>query len=84
VFDAVLFGFLLIKCLKDLFSSFAWDVYPTIVNPTGQDHLDRLTGVANSQRWFDLSIDAFTAQLRNRCATSATWSEKMAPVLLYN
>jgi uncharacterized protein YbbC (DUF1343 family) len=84
VFDAVLFGFLLIKCLKDLFSSFAWDVYPTIVNPTGQDHLDRLTGVANSQRWFDLSIDAFTAQLMNRCATSATWSEKMAPVLLYN
>ncbi|MFM8591814.1 MAG: exo-beta-N-acetylmuramidase NamZ domain-containing protein [Sphingomonadales bacterium] len=82
-FDAVFFGFLLIKCLKDNFSAFAWATYPTAVNPTGQHHLDRLSGVPNSQDWFDLSIDQFKILIRDRCATSKTWSDKINPFLLY-
>jgi uncharacterized protein YbbC (DUF1343 family) len=83
VFDAVLFGFLLIKCIKDFFPLFSWDTYPTAVNPTGQHHLDRLSGVTNSQDWFDLSIDEFKILIRDRCATSTAWSGKINPYLLY-
>lgn len=83
VFDAVSFGFLLIKCIKDQHSSFAWDTYPTAVNPTGEHHLDRLSGVANSQQWFDLAVDEFKILIRDRCATSTSWSGKISSFLLY-
>jgi uncharacterized protein YbbC (DUF1343 family) len=83
VFDAVLFGFLLVKCVKDQHSSFAWGTYPTAVNPTGEHHFDRLSGVANSQQWFDLAVDEFKILIRDRCATSTSWSSTINPFLLY-
>lgn len=83
-FDSVWFGFLLVKCIKDLFSSFAWDVYPTAVNPTGQQHLDRLTGVSGSQQWFDLSFEEFKEHIRDKCSTSSHWGDKITPFLLYS
>jgi len=82
-FDAVLFGFLLVKCLKDNFSEFAWTTYPTAVNPTGQHHLDRLSGVSNCCQWFELPIDAFKNRIAERCATSNSWIEKITPFLAY-
>jgi uncharacterized protein YbbC (DUF1343 family) len=83
-FDAVYFGFLLIKSIKDLFPSFAWNIYPTAVNPTGQHHLDRLSGVVNSQRWFELPIEEFKMLVLNKCSISKTWASQIAPFLLYH
>jgi uncharacterized protein YbbC (DUF1343 family) len=83
VFNAVPFGFLLIKCIKDLFPFFEWGLYPTAVNPTGQDHLDRLSGVAHSQQWFDLPMNEFKNLVYNECATARPWAEKVSSALLY-
>ena len=82
-FDPLPFGFLLIKTIKDLFSSFTWDVYPTAVNPTGQLHLDRLVGVSNAAEWFELPMAEFQQVIKEQCAVAERWSEKVSPFLLY-
>lgn len=82
-FDSVFFGFMLVKTIKDLFPSFAWGVYPTAVNPTGQHHLDRLAGVINSRYWFELPIEEFKKVLLEQCCISKIWAEQIAPFLLY-
>lgn len=84
VFNPVFFGFLLVKCIKDHFLSFAWNVYPTAVNPTGQQHLDRLIGVPNSQQWFDLPFEEFRQVVKRQSATAAQWKKNISSELLYD
>lgn len=82
-FDPVRFGFLLIKCIKDHFSSFEWSVYPTLVNPSGKEHLDRLVGVHDARAWFDLPLPAFEQLIAAQCIVSRSWPSMVSSFLLY-
>lgn len=82
-FKAVEFGYLLIKIIKDIHpENFSWNVYPTHVNPTGKHHLDKLTGLADSEALFDLSMNDFTIKLRQLLDTHV-WQKTIQPFLLY-
>ena len=82
-FNPLHFGLLLVKSIKDLFPSFDWDVYPTAVNPSGQQHLDRLIGRSNAHEWFELPIAEFQHLITRECATAERWSEKVSRFLMY-
>lgn len=73
----------LIKLIKDVHpESFRWATYPTHVNPSGEGHLDKLFGVANSESLFELPWDQFSSVLE-RALNCATWPSRMQPYLLY-
>lgn len=82
-FNAVMNGMILIKLIKSLHpSQFSWATYPTSVNPSGKGHLDKLTGISNSEAIFDLPIPAFMAAVTKytRCKE---WEIAISPFLLY-
>ncbi len=82
-FQPVFFGLLLVKFLKDMYPQwFEWSPYPTLVNPTGKQHLDKLLGIAESEKIFDLPRPKFIATAR-RITGAGDWAEQMAPFLLY-
>ncbi len=76
-------GLLLIKLIKDLYpQQFQWKPYPTQVNPTGNNHLDKLLGIYHSEKIFDLPMLRFLQQLET--LTNATsWQQSIAQFLLY-
>ncbi len=82
-FNAVMTGMILIKLIKSLHpSQFQWATYPTSVNPTGKEHLDKLLGISNSEAIFDLPIPAFIAAITKYCRCKE-WEDEVREYLLY-
>jgi len=61
---------------------FCWKPYPTLVNPTGKQHLDKLLGIPNSEGLFDLPIQHFLQKLKQLTYTG-DWQKTIQPFLLY-
>ncbi|WP_080057837.1 exo-beta-N-acetylmuramidase NamZ family protein [Spirosoma aerolatum] len=83
VFKAVLSGMLFIKLVYDFHpDEFSWAPYPTYVNPTGNQHLDKLLGIPDSEALFEQPFDSFlqTSQTVTDCRR---WEEMIKPYLLY-
>lgn len=79
VFTALLF----IKLVKDLYPQhFQWNTYPTNVNPLGNNHLDKLLGLLNSQKIFDLPMRSFLQKIEIITA-SQDWKSTIKDYLLY-
>lgn len=79
VFTTLLF----IKLVKELHPAFfCWKPYPTLVNPTGKQHLDKLLGITNSEALFDLSMQQFLRKAKQITHTS-DWQKRIQPFLLY-
>lgn len=75
-FRPVRTGLLLIHHLLNLFpEQCAERLYPTVANPSGTRHLDRLTGLADSIR--------LVKENGNRDTGVPEWAGEMAPYLLY-
>lgn len=82
-FQPVAFGLLLIRLVKQLYpKSFHWAPYPTMVNPDGKQHLDKLLGIANSETLFELPLPKFIAEI-TRLTRCSNWETEIAPYLLY-
>ena len=79
----VLAALLLIRLVRDAHpESFAWSTYPTAVNPTGERHLDKLSGVAGAESLFDQPWDEFRAAVE-RLTDCTGWASRVQPYLLY-
>lgn len=82
-FQSVLFGLLLIRLIRDMHPAmFAWAPYPTQVNPTGKEHLDKLLGMQGSEALFDQPFQSFMATLV-RMTGAGNWADAMSSHLLY-
>lgn len=82
-FQSVLTGMICIKLIKTLHpKDFEWANYPTSVNPTGHNHLDKLTGISNSQQLFDLPFPSFITEITKQTNARA-WKEMVSKVLIY-
>lgn len=82
-FQAVSFGLILIRLIKQLYPShFAWKPYPTLVNPTGKQHLDKLLGIPGSEALFELPLPKFMAEI-TRITQCREWGKEVEPFLLY-
>ncbi len=82
-FRPVLTGMICIKLIKTLHpEQFDWDVYPTNVNPSGKNHLDKLTGISNSEKLFDLPFPAFITAITKQTNARA-WKEMVQKAILY-
>lgn len=74
---------LLIKIIKEMNSNkFSWSNYPTLVNTTGQKHLDKLLGVLNSETIFELPMQKFLKEA-NRITKATQWKKDIKNYLLY-
>lgn len=79
VFTTLLF----IKLVKELHPVFfSWKTYPTLVNPTGKNHLDKLLGIPNSESLFDLPMQQFV-QKANQLTHTSDWQKEIQPFLFY-
>jgi uncharacterized protein YbbC (DUF1343 family) len=82
-FQSVTNGLLLIKLIQSMYpQQFSWATYPTHVNPSGKQHLDKLTGLSNSEALFSLSLPAFMAAITKH-ARCADWKGQIQEYLLY-
>lgn len=82
-FQPVYFGLLLIRIIKQSYPQyFDWAPYPTMVNPTGKQHMDKLLGIANSEQLFSLPLPKFIAEI-TKLTQCRNWGEEMKPYLLY-
>lgn len=82
-FEAVGASMLFIKLVYDHHpGEFIWAPYPTYVNPTGTLHLDKLLGLADSERLFEQPFASFQETCRTVTACDG-WTETMKPFLLY-
>lgn len=82
-FQAVSFGMILLRLIKELYPDrFAWKPYPTLVNPTGLHHLDKLLGIPGSEALFGLPLPKFIANC-TRLTQCRDWADKVQPFLLY-
>jgi len=82
-FRPVLIGMICIKLIKTLHpEQFEWATYPTSVNPTGKNHLDKLTGISNSEKIFDLPFPAFIAAITKE-TNAREWKELARSAVLY-
>lgn len=80
VFTALLF----IKLVKDLHpTQFQWMPYPTHVNPTGTQHLDKLLGIENSEVIFNLPFQQFLKQIQ-QITKVQDWKDEVGSFLLYS
>jgi len=80
VFTTLLF----IKLVKELHPTFfSWKPYPTLVNPTGKQHLDKLLGITNSEALFDLPMQQFLQKAKQLTHTG-DWHTTIQPFLLYS
>jgi uncharacterized protein YbbC (DUF1343 family) len=77
-FKPVLTGLELIKLIQNLFSDKCEErLYKTVANPTGKNHLDKLTGVFNSFGKIK------SGGLLQQYYTTGNWKEDIRPYLLY-
>jgi uncharacterized protein YbbC (DUF1343 family) len=82
-FQPVFIGLLLIKMVKQLYpNDFSWAPYPTLVNPMGKQHLNKLLGIANSEALFDEPLPKFIAAI-TRITKCSDWQKMMENYLLY-
>ena len=82
-FTSVYTGLLFIKLIKNIYpNNFEWKPYPTHVNPTGLNHLDKLLGIVDSEKIFDLPLDQFLRTIQ-QLTTVKSWIKEIAPFLLY-
>jgi len=82
-FQSVSYGLILIRLIKQIYPQyFEWKPYPTLVNPTGKQHLDKLLGIADSEQLFDLPLPKFIAEV-TRLTQCRNWKEEIDPHLLY-
>jgi len=80
---SVSIGLLLIKQLYDLFPrDFQWKPYPTLVNPTGNQHLDKLLGIPDTETLFDYTLSDFEKTIR-QITDTGSWQQAISPFLLY-
>lgn len=79
-FRSVENGFRLLHALRRM-PGFAWNTYPTHVNPSGGGHLDLLTGIFESEALFETDLD--TTAL-TRLLAVPEWTEEIRPYLLYD
>jgi uncharacterized protein YbbC (DUF1343 family) len=83
-YDAVLNGLLLLKLIKDLHPHhFKWMPYPTVVNPTGENHLSLLLGIENAEALFDLPLQEWLKQIIVLLRTNE-WRSQIEPFLIYH
>lgn len=79
VYTALIF----IKLIKEIHQqNFSWSNYPTLVNPTGAKHLDKLLGVADSEKIFDLPMQIFLKRIEQITAVPE-WRIEINSYLLY-
>ena len=82
-FKPLFFGLLLVYMIRAKHpQAFVWAPYKTAVNPTGENHLDKLLGINNAQNLFDLPLPQFIANCTKLTHCSG-WQEQMIPYLLY-
>lgn len=79
----VYFGLLLLKLIKDIHPRyFKWDNYKTNVNPRGNNHLDKLLGMPNSEAIFEMPFPQFLRKITSICSNKQ-WEKTITPYLLY-
>ncbi len=82
-FQSVSYGLILIRLIKQIYPRFfEWKPYPTLVNPTGKQHLDKLLGMADSERIFELPLPKFIAEV-TRLTQCRDWKEEISEYFLY-
>ncbi len=82
-YKPVFFGLLLVYLIRAKHpQAFLWAPYKTAVNPSGENHLDKLLGINNAQKLFELPLPQFIANC-TKLTHCAGWPEQMIPYLLY-
>jgi uncharacterized protein YbbC (DUF1343 family) len=82
-FQSVSYGLILIRLIKQMYpQQFEWKPYPTLVNPTGVQHLDKLLGITDSEKLFELPLPKFIAEV-TRLTQSRNWKKEIQGYLLY-
>lgn len=82
-FQSISHGLILINLIKSLYpKNFKWANYPTAVNPSGENHLDKLLGIPNSEAIFNLPLHQFLASIIKLTETKG-WQKEISPYLLY-
>lgn len=82
-FQSVSYGLILLRLIKQIYPKhFEWKPYPTLVNPTGEKHLDKLLGIAGSEQLFELPLPRFIAEITKR-TQCRNWGKEMEDYLLY-
>jgi uncharacterized protein YbbC (DUF1343 family) len=82
-FQPVSYGLILIRLIKQMYpQSFEWKPYPTLVNPTGQHHLDKLLGIPDSKALFELPLSKFIAEI-TKLTQCKSWKQQIEGYLLY-
>ncbi len=82
-FQSVSNGLLLINLIKSMYpKEFKWANYPTEVNPTGSNHLDKLIGLKNSEELFNLPLQQFLSRII-KITNHSEWKNEIEPFLVY-
>lgn len=82
-FQSVSNGLLLINLIKSMYPKhFKWSKYPTEVNPSGNNHLDKLLGLNNSESLFNLPLQQFLSTI-TKLTNANDWKKEIEDYLLY-
>jgi uncharacterized protein YbbC (DUF1343 family) len=82
-FQSVSNGLLLINLIKSIYpKQFKWTNYATIVNPSGENHLDKLLGISNSVSLFNLPLQQFLSAII-KVTNTHNWQDEIGDYLLY-
>lgn len=80
---SVLLGLDIIRKIKTHFPEhFKWKPYPTNVNPSGNNHLDKLLGIPRSEQLFNLSQKDFEQKVTSFIEVK-DWKKRIKNFLLY-
>jgi uncharacterized protein YbbC (DUF1343 family) len=83
-FQPVFWGCMVLKIIHDMYpNSFSWEPYPTLANPTGHHHLNRLFGRTNSEQLFVLPMPTFLSEI-TRLTRVPDWIEEIKQYQLYS
>jgi hypothetical protein len=74
---------LLIKLIQTCYpANFEWAPYPTLVNPTGKQHLNKLLGITGSEELLTLPLPKFIAAV-TKLTKCVEWKDSMQEYLVY-
>lgn len=80
----VMSGLLLLKIIKELHPAyFKWMPYPTIANPSGENHLSLLLGIPEAENVFELPLTEWL-QAMTKAIKAGQWEREINPYLLYS
>ena len=83
-FQPVYWGLLLLKVIKDLYPhQFSWNPYPTLANPSGAFHLDKLLGMEQSEQILQQPMPEFLQNI-SQITRVNDWHNEVSKYLLYN